>query len=74
LDPKFVFFSQFKDVETGGISDRPGDLPDPFHTVFGVAGISLLGTHPDLLKVNPVFCMAQSLIDRLKVKPQILRL
>merc|ERR1712168_969537 len=29
---RFILASQ--DDETGGISDRPGDLPDPFHTLF----------------------------------------
>merc|ERR1712232_736585 len=28
----------------GGIADRPGNMPDPFHTFFGLAGLSLL-TH-----------------------------
>ena len=32
-----------QDTETGGFADRPGDLPDPFHTLFGVAGLGLLG-------------------------------
>jgi geranylgeranyl transferase type-2 subunit beta len=27
-----------KDGEAGGIADRPGDMVDVFHTVFGVAG------------------------------------
>ena len=27
-----------------GISDKPGDEPDVFHTFFGIAGLSLLGT------------------------------
>ena len=26
----------------GGIGDRPGNMPDPFHTFFGLAGLSLL--------------------------------
>ena len=26
-----------------GISDKPGDEPDVFHTFFGIAGLSLLG-------------------------------
>lgn len=30
----------------GGISDRPGDMADPFHTVFGLAGLSLLAHTP----------------------------
>ena len=32
-----------QDIETGGFADRPGDHPDPFHTLFGVAGLGLLG-------------------------------
>lgn len=42
-----------KDTEHGGISDRPGDMVDVFHTVFGVAGLSLLD-YPGLTKVNPI--------------------
>ena len=37
---KFICASQ--DTETGGISDRPGNYPDPFHTLFGLSGLSLL--------------------------------
>lgn len=29
--------------EEGGISDRPNDEPDVYHTFFGVAGLSLMG-------------------------------
>jgi len=32
-----------QDTENGGIADRPGDMVDVFHTVFGIAGLSLLG-------------------------------
>jgi geranylgeranyl transferase type-2 subunit beta len=28
-----------QDTENGGIADRPEDMPDVFHTCFGVAGI-----------------------------------
>ena len=40
-----IFYSpkKIQDTETGGFADRPGDLPDPFHTLFGVAGLGLLG-------------------------------
>nr|CAB3265392.1 geranylgeranyl transferase type-2 subunit beta-like [Phallusia mammillata] len=65
----FILASQ--DDETGGIADRPGDIVDPFHTLFGIAGLSLLG-EPDLKQVNPVFCMSQSIIDKLNIKIQIL--
>ncbi|KAG9510353.1 Geranylgeranyl transferase type-2 subunit beta, partial [Fragariocoptes setiger] len=37
---QFVFACQDKD--NGGFSDRPGNYVDPYHTVFGLAGISLM--------------------------------
>ena len=40
-------------MEMGGISDRPRDMVDVFHTVFGIAGLSLLG-YSGLVRVNPV--------------------
>lgn len=68
----FILASQ--DDETGGISDRPSDYPDPFHTLFGVAGVSLLSaiTKDDvqLKKVNPVFCMPEYVIQRQNVSIQ----
>ena len=65
------FILACQDPETGGISDRPGDLPDPFHTLFGVAGLSMLGDKR-IKSVNPVYCMPQYVIERLKVMPQML--
>ncbi|KAJ3332244.1 hypothetical protein HDU76_000835 [Blyttiomyces sp. JEL0837] len=47
------------DDEAGGIADRPGDTADVFHTLFGIAGLSLLG-HPDLDEVDPRYCMPKS--------------
>ena len=41
-----------QDSETGGIADRPGDMVDVFHTVFGLAGLSLL-KYPGLKEVDP---------------------
>ena len=29
-------------MEDGGISDRPGNEPDVFHTFFGVAALSII--------------------------------
>ncbi|XP_014672659.1 PREDICTED: geranylgeranyl transferase type-2 subunit beta-like [Priapulus caudatus] len=58
----FILASQ--DEETGGFADRPGDMVDPFHTLFGLAGLSLLGNR-SLKHINPVFCMSQCIIDRL---------
>jgi geranylgeranyl transferase type-2 subunit beta len=77
---KFILASQ--DIEVGGIADCPGNHADPFHTVFGTAGLSLLASYcPEvekssspvvLKKVNPVFCMSQEIIDRLGIPIEIL--
>ncbi|CAN0475809.1 unnamed protein product, partial [Discosporangium mesarthrocarpum] len=37
------FILRCQDAEDGGISERPGNLADIFHTFFGIAGLSLLG-------------------------------
>ncbi|KAI4199798.1 MAG: hypothetical protein LQ346_002521 [Caloplaca aetnensis] len=42
-----------QDQEVGGIADRPGDMVDVFHTVFGIAGLSLIG-YPGLEEVDPI--------------------
>lgn len=68
-----TFVLACQDPETGGFSDRPGDLPDPFHTLFGLAALSLLG-EPSVKPVNPTYCMPQHVIDRLGLRPQKLSL
>ena len=45
--------SVFQDPGMGGIADRPGDMVDVFHTVFGIAGLSLL-KFTDLQTVDPI--------------------
>lgn len=47
-----AFILQCQDPEQGGIADRPGDMVDVFHTVFGVAGLSLVG-YLGLAEVDP---------------------
>ncbi len=44
---------------------------DPFHTLFGIAGLSLLGNR-DIKPVNPVFCMPEEVLDRIGLKPKLL--
>ena len=44
---------------------------DPFHTLFGLAGLSLLGS-TELKVVNPVLCMPQETLDRIKLKLKLL--
>lgn len=46
---------------------------DPFHTVFGLAGLSLLGEHK-IKEVNPVFCMSENVIKRVGVSVQLLKM
>ncbi|KAI0065122.1 rab geranylgeranyltransferase [Artomyces pyxidatus] len=58
---KFILSAQ--DPEGGGIADRPGDMVDVFHTIFGVAGLSLTG-YPGLDDIDPVYCMPASVIEK----------
>jgi len=66
---RFIYACQ--DDDTGGFSDHPGDMPDPFHTVFGLAGLSLLGERR-LKEVNPVFCMPQDCLQSIGINLQLL--
>uniref|UniRef100_A0A914WGE3 Geranylgeranyl transferase type-2 subunit beta n=1 Tax=Plectus sambesii TaxID=2011161 RepID=A0A914WGE3_9BILA len=65
------FILACQDDETGGFADRPGDMPDPFHTVFGLAGLSLLGEER-LKPVNPVFCMPEDRLAPASIRVQLL--
>ncbi|KAI5804184.1 type II protein geranylgeranyltransferase beta subunit [Peziza echinospora] len=58
---KFILSCQ--DEDRGGLADRPEDMADVFHTVFGIAGLSLLG-FPGLREVDPKYCMATDVIQR----------
>ena len=53
-----------QDSETGGFADRPGDIVDPFHTVFGLAALSMLEypTPTTLAPVNSIFCMTKDVL------------
>lgn len=66
------FILSCQDTETGGFSDRTGNLPDIFHTLFGLGALSLLKADKRLKPINATLCMPQSVIDRLGIKPQIL--
>ena len=41
---------------TGGFADRPGNMVDPFHTLFGIAALSMLG-EGGIEEVDCVYCM-----------------
>ncbi|KAF3857950.1 hypothetical protein F7725_011151 [Dissostichus mawsoni] len=65
------FILACQDEETGGFADRPGDMVDPFHTLFGIAGLSLLGDE-QIKPVNPVLCMPEDVLQRVRLQPDIL--
>lgn len=62
-DKLVEFILSCQDEELGGIADRKGDVADVFHTVFGVAGLSLLG-YEGLKDVDPIYCMPKEVTDR----------
>jgi len=62
-DGLIKFILRCQDVEKGGIADRPGDEVDVWHTLFGIAGLSLLG-YPGLVAVDPVYCLPRPVVER----------
>ncbi|GAA6062430.1 hypothetical protein JCM10212_003304 [Sporobolomyces blumeae] len=58
------FILSAQDPDKGGIADRPDDVADVWHTVFGLAGLSLL-EYPGLEPVDPVYCMPLSVTQKL---------
>jgi geranylgeranyl transferase type-2 subunit beta len=63
-DSLIAFILKCQDPEGGGISDRPNNMVDVFHTIFGIAGLSLLG-YPGLDPVDPVYCLPKSTTGRI---------
>lgn len=62
-DKLIGFILRCQDTEKGGISDRPGDMVDVWHTLFGIAGLSLL-YYPGLEPVDEVYCMPKAAVER----------
>ena len=60
------FILSAQDPDHGGISDRPDNVADVFHTLFGVAGLALLG-EPGLEHVDPTYCMPSRITERLGI-------
>ncbi|PGH11468.1 hypothetical protein AJ79_04843 [Helicocarpus griseus UAMH5409] len=58
-----AFILRCQDPDKGGIADRPGDMVDVFHTVFGIAGLSLL-SYSGLKEVDPIYCMPKEVTSR----------
>ncbi len=53
------FILQCQDIhrELGGFADRPGDVGDVFHTLFGLTGLALLGYPQISEKIDPLYCL-----------------
>lgn len=58
-----------QDEERGGISDRPDDMVDVFHTFFGIAGLSLLGLC-DLEPIDPTYALPVDIVQTLVQKSE----
>jgi len=63
-----AFIRAAQDEEDGGIADRPGDVPDVFHTFFGLAGLSLL-REEDLTPIHPVYALPMAVVQRMDLPP-----
>lgn len=50
------FILNCQDPNKGGISDRSNNEVDVFHTVFGLAGLSIMG-YKGIKPIDPVYCM-----------------
>jgi len=65
-DALIRFILECQDAEDGGISDKPGNVRDVYHTCFGCAGLSLLG-YADMQPVDYRFCMPLDIIQKLEL-------
>ncbi|CAN1232323.1 Geranylgeranyl transferase type-2 subunit beta 1 [Linum perenne] len=63
-DKLIKFILNCQDTEKGGISDRPDDAVDIFHTYFGVAGLSLL-EYPGVKAIDPAYALPVDVVNRL---------
>ena len=71
------FILRCQDGDDGGIADRPDDMPDVFHTFFGIAGLSLLGKL-ELLgdgyrRIDPVYALPSDVVASLGLGAQVMR-
>lgn len=56
-----------QDEHDGGISDRPDDMVDVYHTFFGIAALSLMG-YPGLDQIDPTFALPVATVQRVRQK------
>ncbi|KAG7014120.1 Geranylgeranyl transferase type-2 subunit beta 1 [Cucurbita argyrosperma subsp. argyrosperma] len=65
---KFILDCQ--DTENGGISDRPDDAVDVYHTYFGIAGLSLL-EYPALKAIDPAYALPVDVVNRIHLRKKL---
>jgi geranylgeranyl transferase type-2 subunit beta len=53
--------------DQGGISDKPGNMPDVFHTYFGVGGMSLMIAQSDLKMIDPIYALPINTLQKLGI-------
>lgn len=63
---QFILASQ--DSDTGGFSDRPGNMVDPFHTCFGLTGLSLLAH--SVLRTEKIEISTRKEIEPKEIEPK----
>ena len=59
------FVLDCQDEIDGGISDRPEDQVDVYHTFFGLAGLSLMG-FDGLEEIDPTLALPKKVVQRLQ--------
>jgi geranylgeranyl transferase type-2 subunit beta len=67
------FILSCQDDNEGGFSDRKDNLPDMYHTLFALAGLSLLAYNdfpPSLIEtIDPIFCLPVTSLNKKLYKP-----
>lgn len=73
------FILECQDAEDGGISDRPGNMSDVFHTFFGISGLLLLSYFDDkpegstFVNIDPTYALPRNVVEKLGLPAQTLR-
>jgi geranylgeranyl transferase type-2 subunit beta len=66
-------------VDDGGISDRPGNMSDVFHTFFGISGLLLLNYFHDkpdgstFISIDPTYALPKTTVEKFGLPAQTLR-
>uniref|UniRef100_A0A0D9X9N8 Geranylgeranyl transferase type II subunit beta n=1 Tax=Leersia perrieri TaxID=77586 RepID=A0A0D9X9N8_9ORYZ len=63
------FILNCQDKENGGISDRPDNAVDIYHTYFGVAGLSLM-EYPGVKPMDPAYALPLDVVNRIFLRKE----